>query len=701
MKKIIAIILSLVWITSFNTYSQTGKVRYLQVNEGDKTVRLAVDEQTPYSIKTEMTDEGTLMVMVYKGGELIAIYPEGTKIYPKYDDPDAFGVTETIVSNDVVVYTPANGITLEENIIEYIPNQKVVFSVPEVQPSSSKLRSVSAVGAKFKLNNFNTNMSTDLFPGMCISIPPNAFVPEGGLMKVTEVQYGQGSVIVWGEQASLNDVLLTANIDSKISFFDNFNKTSFIIPTNVEGLTLKVTCDKIDEKKTISVSVTATYNLLHNEPQKEPDKSATSAKANVSVEGKLELRNAILTPRIIKPKGQLLPDVCDFTLEGELNASITGTVDVNIKEEIGKTFRVGTIPLGVILIPGTPIYISPKLALDIELGAKGSLSWKWKCLDYTYPFSFAAGYYEGDWYTQGNENKGYFTYHDFPSAMPDIKGSVYEDIKLGLVCHFMEWQGVEAFVGGGIKPGIDFTYKAENKELEIDINAPLYAFCEFSFNTLFGTELKWGPIERNLVDWHLWNAKITVDTEEPPVTEESVVINGVRWATRNVGAPGTFVQNPEDAGMFYQWNRKIGWSSTDPMVDSNGGTEWDITVPSGTIWEKANDPSPAGWRVPTREEFGKLLDTDKVDSEWVSMNGIYGRKFTDKSSGNSLFLPAANYRNHSDGTLPNLFSGGRYWSSIPYELYGVTAYILSFHSEGAYWVHGNRRNGFSVRSVAE
>jgi len=37
--------------------------------------------------------------------------------------------------------------------------------------------------------------------------------------------------------------------------------------------------------------------------------------------------------------------------------------------------------------------------------------------------------------------------------------------------------------------------------------------------------------------------------------EESVVINGVRWATRNVGARGTFVQNPEDYGDYYQWNR--------------------------------------------------------------------------------------------------------------------------------------------------
>jgi len=40
--------------------------------------------------------------------------------------------------------------------------------------------------------------------------------------------------------------------------------------------------------------------------------------------------------------------------------------------------------------------------------------------------------------------------------------------------------------------------------------------------------------------------------------ETGVVINGVTWATRNVDAPGTFVANTKDAGMFYQWNSKVG-----------------------------------------------------------------------------------------------------------------------------------------------
>jgi len=70
--------------------------------------------------------------------------------------------------------------------------------------------------------------------------------------------------------------------------------------------------------------------------------------------------------------------------------------------------------------------------------------------------------------------------------------------------------------------------------------------------------------------------------------DEGVIINGIKWATRNVDKPGTFAAKPEDAGMFYQWNRRVGWSATDPMINSNGGTDWDFAIPEGYRWEKKN-----------------------------------------------------------------------------------------------------------------
>lgn len=145
-------------------------------------------------------------------------------------------------------------------------------------------------------------------------------------------------------------------------------------------------------------------------------------------------------------------------------------------------------------------------------------------------------------------------------------------------------------------------------------------------------------------------------------TDAGVVINGVTWATRNVDAFGTFADTPESPGMSYQWNRKTAWALTDIITDN--------TYPTGVTWEKANDPSPSGWRVPTKEELYKLLDTKKVTNMWTTQNGVKGQKFTDRATGNSLFLP-------TPGTA------GWYWSNTPFEYTDLyAAYYLVFIESG-------------------
>jgi uncharacterized protein (TIGR02145 family) len=200
----------------------------------------------------------------------------------------------------------------------------------------------------------------------------------------------------------------------------------------------------------------------------------------------------------------------------------------------------------------------------------------------------------------------------------------------------------------------------------------------------------------------IWNSfadnvrfgKFFFKVEAPQIPEpECVWINGVCWATRNVDAPGTFAANPEDAGMFYQWNRKTGWASTGSV------TGWDSSYSTGTEWEKANDPSPAGFRVPTYAEIQTLLDAAKVGNVWTTVNGVNGITFTDKTSGNSIFLPAAGYRGSNGGTLYRTGSGGYYWSSTQYD--SSNAYFLYFYSGNADWSIDYRNCGFSVRSVAE
>ncbi|GHT41889.1 hypothetical protein FACS189437_09360 [Bacteroidia bacterium] len=186
-----------------------------------------------------------------------------------------------------------------------------------------------------------------------------------------------------------------------------------------------------------------------------------------------------------------------------------------------------------------------------------------------------------------------------------------------------------------------------------------------------------------------------------PLTDKGVIINGVKWATRNVDKPSTFAAKLEDAGMFYQWNRNIGWSATNPMVNSNDETEWEWmpVIPEDDSWTKVNDPSPVGWRLPTLDEIKSLLNTEKVNSEWTTVKGITGRKFTDKSTGNSIFLPAAGYRNEGGGTLYNRGDGGNYWSSM--QLDSEFAYCLIFWNDHLGWFDNGRWNCRSIRSVAE
>ena len=192
---------------------------------------------------------------------------------------------------------------------------------------------------------------------------------------------------------------------------------------------------------------------------------------------------------------------------------------------------------------------------------------------------------------------------------------------------------------------------------------------------------------------------ISCDNGNNP-TGTSVVVNGVKWATCNVDAPGTFAASPESSGMLYQWNRKIGWSTTDPLVNSNGGTVWDETIPEGTVWTATNDPCPAGWRVPTIEELQTLLNTTKVVQEWTTQNGVIGRKFTDCISNNSIFLPAAGSRNYNDGVLSSIV-GSNYWSCSHYGE-SQAHWLVSNNIGAAAGNHGMHRSyGYSVRCVVK
>ena len=144
-------------------------------------------------------------------------------------------------------------------------------------------------------------------------------------------------------------------------------------------------------------------------------------------------------------------------------------------------------------------------------------------------------------------------------------------------------------------------------------------------------------------------------------TDEGVVINGVRWATRNTYRQGLFTLNIEDPGSFYQWNRGRAWAAEPDTI--RGGWDSSATVPRDGQWEI--NPCPRGWRLPTRAEFQSLLSAGSV---WTTQNGVYGRLFG--SAPNQIFLPAVgirlgdrNVNNRGDSRAIARGYNGFYWSS--------------------------------------
>ena len=181
---------------------------------------------------------------------------------------------------------------------------------------------------------------------------------------------------------------------------------------------------------------------------------------------------------------------------------------------------------------------------------------------------------------------------------------------------------------------------------------------------------------------------LTVDTLcGKPCKERGVQVNEVCWAESNVDSPNTFADTPESFGLLYQWNRKKGL----PLQGDIDPDNW-MSYDSYVRWEAVNNPCPADWRIPSIEEMYALLDEERVTREWVQQHGVYGLRFTDKISGNTVFLPPAGSRvgptdsNNDDNT-------GFYWSTTVYDekavwcvLFWDKSVYTSYFSPGAHSV---------------
>ena len=175
----------------------------------------------------------------------------------------------------------------------------------------------------------------------------------------------------------------------------------------------------------------------------------------------------------------------------------------------------------------------------------------------------------------------------------------------------------------------------------------------------------------------------------------------------NVGAT-----TETDYGYYFQWgdivdksNAYCSWSSykhcngsSTTLTKYNNSTSYGENPDGKTTLEPEDDAATqimeGDWRMPTKDDFQELID--ETTNEWTKVNGVNGYKFTG-SNGNSIFIPAAGYRNSS--SFDSRGFSCYIWSSSPDATDPRTALMLFFSSTYIYTTNFTRSFGLPVRGV--
>jgi hypothetical protein len=166
----------------------------------------------------------------------------------------------------------------------------------------------------------------------------------------------------------------------------------------------------------------------------------------------------------------------------------------------------------------------------------------------------------------------------------------------------------------------------------------------------------------------------------------------VKWATHNVGAA-----YPEDYGEWFGWGDPTG------LKTSNNKDDYPNATPplriGGTDYDAAHVRWGGKWRMPTYEEARDLIRS--CTYTWTTVNGVDGGLFTSKTTGNSVFFPAAGTRYETD--LNYQGSAGYYWTDTHDVQHssGAHAYALYVISAETNRGHYSRVYGLTIRPVTK
>lgn len=201
----------------------------------------------------------------------------------------------------------------------------------------------------------------------------------------------------------------------------------------------------------------------------------------------------------------------------------------------------------------------------------------------------------------------------------------------------------------------------------------------------------------------LWYYNTLFDTCVPTV----ISATGRRWMDRNLGASrvATSMDDEQAYGDLYQWGRRTdghekitsGTTTTLSSTDKPSHSKF-ILAPSApndwrspqnsNLWQGVggvNNPCPAGFRVPTANEWQEEIDS------WSSQDDA-------GAFASPLQLPLAGFRDSNVGALNGRGSISFYWSST---LDGSVAKMLQFDSGSAFVGGFFRADGQSIRCIKD
>lgn len=191
--------------------------------------------------------------------------------------------------------------------------------------------------------------------------------------------------------------------------------------------------------------------------------------------------------------------------------------------------------------------------------------------------------------------------------------------------------------------------------------------------------------------------------------------SGTLWATCNVGA-----NSPEEYGDHFAWGETTGyisgktyfnWStykyckgSENTLTKYCSTSDYGFNGFSDTLTELLPEDDAAtanwgrDWQMPSFDQLKELYNSSYTTMEWTSQNGVYGRKITSKSNGNTIFLPAAGRIVDASFSFVGMY--GEYWSRSLNTSESHRAYMVGFDSNYINMYSGPRGGiGYPVRPV--